>query len=101
MGLKDQVDASLYAHPDYSFDTMRQIRLSLYSGIDLLPYLERGFTDDSPEEIRLGLEKKLDVSRIPAPLPGGSVDYVNIEAFEMIEKGEKIAVYHRAAGSGV
>lgn len=39
---------------------------------------------------------RLDLPRIPAPLPDGSVDYVNIEAFEMVEKGEKIAVYHRA-----
>lgn len=43
---------------------------------------------------------RLDLPRIPAPLPDGSVDYVNIEAFEMVDKGEKIAVYHRA-GKGV
>ena len=39
---------------------------------------------------------RLDLPRIPAPLPDGGVDYVNIEAFEMVEEGEKIAVYHRA-----
>lgn len=39
---------------------------------------------------------RLDLPRIPAPLPDGSVDYVNIEAFEMVEEGEKIALYHRA-----
>lgn len=39
---------------------------------------------------------RLDLPRIPAPLPDGSVDYVNIEAFEMVDEGEKIAVYHRA-----
>ncbi len=39
---------------------------------------------------------RLDLPRIPAPLPDGGVDYVNIEAFEMVDKGEKIAVYHRA-----
>lgn len=39
---------------------------------------------------------RLDLPRIPAPLPDGSVDYVNIEAFEMVEEGEKIAVYHPA-----
>lgn len=39
---------------------------------------------------------RLDLPRIPAPLPDGSVDYVNIEAFEMVDKGEKLAVYHRA-----
>lgn len=43
---------------------------------------------------------RLDLPRIPAPLPDGGVDYVNIEAFEMVDEGEKIAVYHRAeAGS--
>lgn len=39
---------------------------------------------------------RLDLPRIPAPLPDGGVDYVNIEAFEMVEAGEKIAYYHRA-----
>lgn len=39
---------------------------------------------------------RLDLPRIPAPLPDGGVDYVNIEAFEMVEKDEKIAVYHPA-----
>ncbi len=39
---------------------------------------------------------RLDLPRIPAPLPDGGVDYVNIEAFEMVEEGEKIALYHPA-----
>lgn len=39
---------------------------------------------------------RLDLPRIPAPLPDGGVDYVNIEAFEMVDEGEKIALYHRA-----
>lgn len=39
---------------------------------------------------------RLDLPRIPAPLPDGGVDYVNIEAFEMVDEGEKIAFYHRA-----
>lgn len=37
---------------------------------------------------------RLDLPRIPAPLPDGGVDYVNIEAFEMVDENEKIAVYH-------
>ena len=39
---------------------------------------------------------RFDLPRIPAPLPDGGVDYVNIEAFEMVDKGEKLAVYHPA-----
>ena len=39
---------------------------------------------------------RLDLPRIPAPLPDGGVDYVNIEAFEMVDKGEKLAGYHPA-----
>ncbi len=39
---------------------------------------------------------RLDLPRIPAPLPDGGVDYVNIEAFEMVEEGQKLAVYHPA-----
>lgn len=42
---------------------------------------------------------RLDLPRIPAPLPDGGVDYVNIEAFETVDEGEKIAVYH-PAGKG-
>lgn len=43
---------------------------------------------------------RLDLPRIPAPLPDGGVDYANIEAFEMVDEGEKIAVYH-PAGKGI
>lgn len=39
---------------------------------------------------------RLDLPRIPAPLPDGGVDYVNIEAFEMVDEGERIALYHPA-----
>lgn len=39
---------------------------------------------------------RIDLPRIPAPLPDGGVDYVNIEAFEMVDEGQKIAVYHAA-----
>lgn len=39
---------------------------------------------------------RLDLPRIPAPLPDGGVDYVNIEAFEMVDEGERLAVYHPA-----
>lgn len=39
---------------------------------------------------------RIDLPRIPAPLPDGGVDYVNIEAFEMVEEGEEIARYHPA-----
>ncbi len=43
---------------------------------------------------------RLDLPRIPAPLPDGGVDYANIEAFEMVDEGETIAVYH-PAGKGI
>lgn len=39
---------------------------------------------------------RTDLPRIPAPLPDGGVDYINIEAFEMVDEGQKIAVYHAA-----
>lgn len=39
---------------------------------------------------------RTDLPRIPALLEDGSVDYVNIEAFEMVDEGEKLAVYHPA-----
>lgn len=61
MGLKDKVDATIYANPAYSYETMRQIRLSLYSAIDLISYLNRGFTDEALEEIRLALLSKLPI----------------------------------------
>lgn len=61
MGLKDKVDATIYVNPAYSYETMRQIRLSLYSAIDLISYLNRGFTDEALEEIRLALLSKLPI----------------------------------------
>ena len=63
MGLRDKVDASVYADPAYNYETMRQIRLSLYSGIDLIPYLKRGFVDDDLEEIRFALANRLPIDR--------------------------------------
>lgn len=39
---------------------------------------------------------RTDLPRIPAPLPDGGVDYVNIEAFEIVEEGQKLATYHPA-----
>lgn len=43
---------------------------------------------------------KTQMPLIPAQLPDGSVDYVNIEAYEVVEEGQKLAEY-RPAGLGV
>ena len=61
MGIKDKVDVSTYADPSYSYETMKQIRLSFYSSNDLTDYLERGFVDDELEQIRLALEDELPI----------------------------------------
>ena len=55
------MDASIYADPSNNYETMRQMRISLYAGIDLVPYLRRGFADDDLGEIRLALLDKLPI----------------------------------------
>ena len=37
------------------------MRISLYAGIDLVPYLRRGFADDDLEEIRLAIMNRLPI----------------------------------------
>lgn len=61
MGIKDKVDVSKYADPSFSYETMKQIRLSFYSSMDLTPYVHRGFVDDELEQIRLALEDGLPI----------------------------------------
>ncbi len=62
MGIKRQGRyVSAYADPSYSYETMKQIRLSHYSSNDLTRYLERGFVDDELEQIRLALEDGLPI----------------------------------------
>ncbi len=61
MGIKDKIDVSIYADPSYSYETMKQIRLSIYSSKDLTDYLNRGFVDDELEQIRLALEEDLPI----------------------------------------
>lgn len=39
---------------------------------------------------------RTDMPHIPKRLPDGSVDYTNIDAFEMVKEGQKIAQYHPA-----
>lgn len=43
---------------------------------------------------------RTEIDSAPLLLPDGSVDYQNIEWFEMVEQGQKIAFYHEA-GAGV
>lgn len=40
---------------------------------------------------------RTNVARTPKILPDGSVDYQNIEWYEIVEQGQKIAVYHDAS----
>lgn len=61
IGQKEQIDVSQYANPSYSYETMKQIRLSLNNSYNLKPFLEMGFVDTELEEIRLAIEEHLPI----------------------------------------
>ncbi len=49
--MEEKADITQYANPSYRYETMKQIRLSWRSFINLEPYLKRGFTDKEFEAL--------------------------------------------------
>jgi uncharacterized protein (DUF342 family) len=103
-GLLNKIDVSSYANPDIPYDKMRQIRLGLeegcdlspyiqynagilcqyrmskQSGVNLEPYMERGYDTEQLEQIRLALEEGIALD------PYLSTDYRGA-ALQEIRKG--------------
>lgn len=55
MGLKKNLDVTLYAKPEYNCNQMEEIRLGLEAGLDASTYAKPEYTCDQMKEIRLGL----------------------------------------------
>ncbi len=55
---------SLYARSEFNAEQMREIRLGLEKGLDVSVYARPEFNWEQMEQIRFGLEKRLNVSRV-------------------------------------
>ena len=62
-GLEKDLDVSIYAKPEYSWDQMKQISSGLEEGLDVLIYANPDFKSTQMFQIRLGLLlDKTDIS---------------------------------------
>lgn len=66
-GQRENVDVSIYAHPEYLAIQMRQIRLGLSQGLLVAYYAKPDFDWFQMEEIRLGLAHGVNVSSYAKP----------------------------------
>ena len=57
-GLKNNVDISIYANPEYSWVQMKEIRWGLEDNLDVSWYAKPDFDSAQMNEIRAGLRKK-------------------------------------------
>ena len=57
-GLKEDVDVSIYAKPDFDCFQMKEIRLGLGCSLDVSQYAKKEFVWFQMKEIRLKLEKE-------------------------------------------
>lgn len=60
--VKSKVDIMPYIKQGYEEEQLKQIRISLEKGVDIAPYLSLSYRGASIREICIGLEKKIDVS---------------------------------------
>ncbi len=79
-GIKNGVDVSIYAKPDYEWAQMQQIREGLENGVDVSVFAKPEFNWSRMREIRLGLENGVDVSVYAMP-------EFNCYQMEQIRKG--------------
>ena len=61
-GIDEEVDISTYAKKEIHEDIMEEIFYALIEDIDIIPYVEAGFSNFQLLEIRQGLSANLDVS---------------------------------------
>ena len=57
-GLKDNLNVSIYANPDFNFLQMREIRLGLEDNLDVSIYAKKDLPNKKMEEIREELLKE-------------------------------------------
>ena len=62
IGIKSNLDVSMYANPEYSWRQMEEIRKGLKQSLDISWYANPSISAREMELIRWGLEDDLDVS---------------------------------------
>lgn len=67
-GLRNNVDISIYAKPEFNSLEMREIRLGLEDKLDVSIYAKKEFNYRQMEEIREGLENNLNVNIYAKPV---------------------------------
>lgn len=80
VGLRDGLEVSWYAKPEFSWGAMQQIRAGLEQGVDVSVYANKNLSAAQMYEIREGLKNGVDVSLY------AKVDYWG-DQMEMIRKG--------------
>ena len=66
-GIKDNIDVSIYAKPEFLAIQMHEIRIGLVEQIPVSDYADSRYDWFQMEEIRKGLEMSLDVSKYADP----------------------------------
>ena len=64
LGIHSNVDALIYAKPEFNYSQMNQIREGLVDNLDIFIYAKKEFNAEEMEQIRLGLKNNLDISLI-------------------------------------
>lgn len=107
---KSNVDLSKYADGTYDSMQMREIRKGLRDNINLISYVEKGYSTDILRQVRKARNSGVEIERyvkdgfftyffktelpkVPKIKTDGSVDYQNIDFFEIVKEGQKLAEY--------
>ena len=88
-GLQDGLDVSIYADPKFDVWQMREIRFGLKNGLDVSIYAKPEFDWEEMREIRRGLQDGLDVSIYADPK--FDVKQMAYIREEMVEKRRQVA----------
>ena len=62
IGIKENLDLSIYANLKFDWEQMDEIREGLKSNVDVSIYAKTEYNCNQMQQIRLGLEEDLDVS---------------------------------------
>ena len=87
--LQDKVDISDYKGNKRGFKSaaiMRQLRRGRKSGVDVLPYIEKGYDAEQLEAIRVALEREIDIDPyLNFDYRGSAIDEIRLGLEAMID----------------
>ena len=67
IGLKENVDVSVYAKKEFTWEQMMEVLWGLEENLDVSIYVNEDFNGSQMKQIRLGLKDNLDVSLYAEP----------------------------------